>query len=236
MKERRPAAITASLSVIIPVYNEVASLAEVVDRVAKLSDSVDVLIVDDGSTDGTAECIARCIQRGGVRALSHPENRGKGAAIRSALPHALGDIIVIQDADLEYDPVDIERLVRPIIENRADVVYGSRFADRRRSGGRVHRAANYLLTRLSNRFTGLRLTDMETCYKAMRRDVALSMVLRENRFGIEPEITAKIARGKWRVMEVPISYHARSYAAGKKIGFRDGLRALWCIVRYSRRD
>ncbi|HMP05127.1 MAG TPA: glycosyltransferase family 2 protein, partial [Lacipirellulaceae bacterium] len=167
---------------------------------------------------------------------------GKGAAIRSALSHATGEVIVIQDADLEYNPADIEQVIRPILAGEADVAFGSRFAVRPTDAGssdwarRLHRAANWLLTWLSNRSTGLRLTDMEMCYKAMRRDVAAGLVLREDRFGFEPEFTAKIARGGWRVVEVPVSYCPRNRAAGKKIGLADGIRTLWCIVRYAWRD
>jgi glycosyltransferase involved in cell wall biosynthesis len=172
-----------------------------------------------------------------IRSFFHNENRGKGAAIRTAILHAVGDIVVIQDADLEYDPAEIEQLVEPIVQGRVDVVYGSRF----RTGDGVscsiqRRVANRFLTWLSNRFTGLHLTDMETCYKAFRREIATQLILRENRFGIEPELTAKIARGGWRLIEVPISYVPRGYDAGKKIGFRDGLRAIWCIFRYARWD
>lgn len=229
--ERRPL-----VSIVVPVCNEVSTLNELINRVEQLDCHKEVLIVDDGSTDGTTEVVQRLGKRPNVHALFHLRNLGKGAAIRTALPYATGDIIVIQDADLEYDPGEIDQLIQPILQGRADVVYGSRFAGNRSKCSFPRRAANQFLTSLSNRFTGLPLTDMETCYKVMRREVATSVVLREDRFGIEPELTAKIARGKWRIAEAPISYAPRSYAAGKKIGFRDGLRAVWCILRYSRWD
>lgn len=236
------------LSVIIPAYNERATLDEVIRRVERLACAKEILIVDDGSTDGTAEYVRKLADQAGVQALFHSRNLGKGAAVRTALAQATGAVIVVQDADREYDPADIERLIEPILNGQADVVYGSRFSQCGRAnskseqaGGdaaglkdpRLHRAANWLLTWLSNRFTGLALSDMETCYKAMRREVAAELVLRENRFGFEPEFTAKIARNGWRVVEAPISYNARSRSAGKKIGLLDGLRAIWCIVRYS---
>ncbi len=225
------------LSIIIPVWNELNGLDELVRRVERVERSKEILIIDDGSIDGSAERIQELAKQPGVRAFCHPKNLGKGAAIRTALPYATGDIIVIQDADLEYDPCEINLLIEPILQGRADIVYGSRFtAGYRSECSFPRRAANQFLTWLSNRFTGLRLTDMETCYKVMRREVATSLSLQENRFGIEPELTAKIARGKWRTAEVPVSYAPRSYAAGKKIGFRDGLRAIWCILRYARWD
>jgi glycosyltransferase involved in cell wall biosynthesis len=225
------------LTVIIPVYNEAATLGEVVRRVERLPLSKEILIVNDASTDGSTEQMRAMNGRGSVRAIHHDRNRGKGTAIRTALTHARGEVLVIQDADLEYDPEEIAWLVRPILENQADVVYGSRFArGGRRSGSVLHRSANRFLTWLSNKFTGLTLSDMETCYKAMHRKVAATLRVREHRFGVEPELTAKIARGGWRVQEVPITYRPRSYAAGKKIGLRDCLRAIWCIVRYSRWD
>jgi glycosyltransferase involved in cell wall biosynthesis len=219
------------VSVIIPVFNERATVAEVIRRVQQLPWSKEILVVDDGSVDkGVEELLAQP----NVRVLVHEENRGKGAAIRTALAHVEGDIVVIQDADLEYDPTDLTRLISLVAENEADVVFGSRFRDRAQVTSILHRRANQLLTWCSNRLTGLHLSDMETCYKVMRRDVVNRLALREERFGIEPEVTAKIARGGWRVAEVPIRYQPRNRSAGKKVGFRDGLRALWCILRYSR--
>lgn len=222
------------ISVIIPVCNELLTLEEVVGRVLVLSYPIEVIVVDDGSTDGTTERLQLIASNNEVHAIFHAKNLGKGAAIRSALPHASGEIIIIQDADLEYDPADIANIIRPIIEDRADVVYGSRFL----IGGGLsvpwtHRIANKVLTQLSNSMTGLSLTDMETCYKAMQRKVVERLELCEARFGIEPELTAKIARQQCRILEVPISYTPRSVAAGKKVRFIDGIRAIWCICRYS---
>ena len=225
------------LSIIVPVYNECQTIDQVIDRLGRLSFTREIIIVDDGSDDGTVARVKSLAERPDVFALYHDRNWGKGAAIRTAIHHVRGEVVVIQDADLEYDPAEIERLVAPIVQGQADVTLGSRFAGSRKSScPRFRRLANSFLTWLSNRFSGLALTDMETCYKAMSREVAQSITVRENRFGIEPELVAKIARGKWRVIEVPISYQAREIDAGKKIRFRDGLRAIWCIVRYSRWD
>ena len=225
------------LSVIIPVFNERTTLEEVVNRVERLPITKEILLVDDGSTDGTAALVEQLSRRPTIRPFYLGRNSGKGAAIREAFRHIRGDVVVIQDADLEYDPAEIERLLAPITKGRADVVYGSRFGDGSQNDCSPTRlAANRVLTQLSNRLTGLQLTDMETCYKAMRREVVDSLSIRENRFGVEPELTAKIARGGWRVAEVAISYEPREYADGKKIGFRDGLWAIWCIVRYSLRN
>jgi glycosyltransferase involved in cell wall biosynthesis len=221
------------VSVIIPVFNERSTLAELVRRVTNLPWPKEILLVDDGSDDGG---VGELTELPNARVFVHPANRGKGAAIRTALAHIEGDIVVIQDADLEYDPADLTRLIALVVENQADVVYGSRFSGSPSANSVLHRRANQLLTWCSNRLTGLRLSDMETCYKVMRRDVVDGLTLREERFGIEPEITAKIARDGWRVVEVPIRYEPRNKSAGKKIGLRDGLRALWCILRYSKWD
>lgn len=221
------------VSVIIPVFNERSTLAVLVERVQFLPWSKEILLVDDGSDDGG---VGELAQQPYVRVFVHARNRGKGAAIRTALTHFKGDIVAIQDADLEYDPADLARLISLVAENEADVVYGSRFSGPSPASSVLHRRANQLLTWCSNRLTGLHLSDMETCYKVMRRDVAEGLILREERFGIEPEITAKIARGGWRVAEVPIGYQPRNRSAGKKIGLRDGLRALWCMLRYSSWD
>jgi len=198
------------------------------------------LLIDDGSTDGTPEILASLRNEPDVRVLLHERNQGKGAAVRTGFAHASGDIVLIQDADLEYDPVEYPQLIRPIVEGVADVVYGSRFLTD--GPHRVlyfwHSVANRFLTTLSNMFTGLNLTDMETCYKVFRREVveAITPILKEDRFGIEPELTAKVARRKFRVYEIGISYFGRTYAEGKKIGLADALYALWCIVRYARWD
>jgi glycosyltransferase involved in cell wall biosynthesis len=225
------------LSIIIPVCDEYATIEEVVRRLEQLGDNLEILIVDDGSADGTSDKVRQLAMRTPVKAFFHARNLGKGAAIRTALADATGDIIVIQDADLEYNPTDIAKLIEPIATGIADVAYGSRFAGCNGSDWRLSsRIANRLLTWFSNRFTGLCLTDMETCYKAMRRENAAELMLREDRFGFEPEFAAKVARHGCRIVEVPVSYNPRKRSAGKKIGFLDGLRALWCIVRYSRWD
>jgi len=232
------------LSVVIPVYNEAATVGEILDRVRAVElDGVDkeTLVVDDASTDGTGEALRRLDESwgvdGGLRVLTHPVNRGKGAALATGFGAATGDLVLIQDADLEYDPAEYPKLVRPIVEGHADVVYGSRFA-----GSQAHRVlyfwhylGNRFLTLLSNAFTNLNLSDMETCYKVFRREVLAGLTIEEERFGFEPEITAKVARGRWRIYEVGISYHGRTYAEGKKIGWKDGFRAIWCILKYNLR-
>jgi len=216
----------------MPVYNEVATLAQIIQRVQAVPLDKEILVVDDFSTDGTRELLAK-LTSPGVRVFLHERNRGKGAAIRTALPQATGDIIIIQDADLEYDPAEYPKLIAPIAAGAADVVYGSRFLGQGRgTAGRAHYAANRALTWVSNLFTGLHLTDMETCYKALRTDVAQRLDLVADRFEIEPEITAKAARLGARFREVPISYAGRSRAEGKKIGLGDGLKALATIVRF----
>ena len=227
------------LSVVIPVFNERKTLLEILRRVIAVPVAKEIILVDDGSTDGTREMLHLLEKEPEFRIFYHPLNRGKGAALKTGFLHAQGDIIIVQDADLEYDPEDYPRLIEPILKRQADVVYGSRFLERRsRPGGFWHSLANRILTRLSNVFTGLGLTDMETCYKVFRRDVlqAIAPRLRQQRFGIEPELTARIARGAYRVREVPIRYDRRTYQEGKKIGWRDGVKALWCIVRYWKWD
>jgi glycosyltransferase involved in cell wall biosynthesis len=225
------------LSVVMPVYNERRTISEIVRRVQAVELPMELIIVDDASTDGTREMLAQIQHQQGVRVYYHPANRGKGAALRTGMAQATGDVVLVQDADLEYDPQEYVRLIRPIVEGTADVVYGSRFLDGRAEHQLLrHRLANALLTRLSNFFTRLHLTDMETCHKVFRRSLLTGLELQQDRFGIEPELTAKIARRGARVVEVPIGYRARSRAEGKKIKLRDAFNALYCIARYSLAD
>ncbi len=223
----------ARLSVVMPCYNEAATVAEMVKRVLASPHTAELVIVDDGSTDGTRELLDG-FDDSRVQILLQPENRGKGAAIRRGFEVASAEFVIVQDADLEYDPRDYDIVLEPLLNGSADVVYGSRFQSGRPR--RVlyfwHSIGNRILTLLSNMFTDLNLTDMETCYKAFRTEVVQSLDLRENRFGIEPEITAKVAAGGWRIWEVGISYSGRTYAEGKKINWRDGVAALGCIVKY----
>ncbi|MCL5005776.1 MAG: glycosyltransferase family 2 protein [Acidobacteria bacterium] len=243
------------VSIVIPVYNERATIEEILLRVQAVDLERELVIVDDGSTDGTREFLAdlashstanpgvmtlpvskRLLPASNIRVFFQDRNQGKGAAIRRGFQEARGEIVIIQDADLEYDPQDLHSLVEPIVRGDADVVYGSRFL-----GGphRVlffwHYMGNKFLTTLSNAITDLNLSDVWTCYKAFRREVLEQLDLREDRFGIEQEITCKIAKNSWRVYEVPISYHGRTYSEGKKITWKDGVRGLWCIFRYASR-
>jgi glycosyltransferase involved in cell wall biosynthesis len=224
------------LSIIIPVYNERRTLPELLRRVRAVPIPKEIILVDDGSTDGTRELLHSMEGDQDLRILYHRENRGKGAALKTGFARALGGIVIVQDADLEYDPADYPRLIGPILRDQADVVYGSRFrADKAHPTlASWHSVGNRALTALSNFFNRLNLTDMETCYKVFRRAAlqAIAPRLRENRFGIEPELTARVARSGYRIRELGIGYDRRTYQQGKKIGWRDGLRALWCIVRY----
>jgi len=227
------------LSVVMPIYNERATLREVIGRVLAIPIDIELLCVDDGSSDGSREILAELQQKHPqIRALLQSRNMGKGAALRRGIQEATGDFVIIQDADLEYDPSEYPQLLEPLIQGRADVVFGSRFVG---SGPhRVlyfwHSVGNWILTLLSNCLTNINLSDMETCYKVFRRDVIQSIPLEENRFGFEPEITVKVARRKLRIYEVGISYSGRTYEEGKKIGWKDGVRALYCLVKYSLKE
>ena len=224
------------LSIVIPCFNEAATIAELVDRVRRSAvPRQEIIVVDDGSTDDTPALLRGELASRVDRVIFHPKNRGKGAAMRSGIAAATGDIVLVQDADLEYDPADYPRLIAPILESGADAVYGSRFAgsDAHRVLFFWHMVANRLLTLLSNGFTNLNLTDMETGYKAFRRDVIQAIDLKEERFGFEPEVTARLARRGCIFYEVGIRYHGRTYAEGKKIGLADAFRALYAIIRYT---
>ena len=222
------------LSVIIPVFNEKDTIFEIYHAVKAVNLEKEIILVDDFSTDGTRD-ILRTLQDDSTRVFFHELNKGKGAALRTGFRHVTGDIVIIQDADLEYDPQQYPKLIQPIIEGKADVVYGSRFVtgDYRRVLFFWHMLGNTFLTLLSNMLTNLNLTDMETCYKAFRKEVLEKVAIEENRFGFEPEITAKIAKLDIRIYEVGISYSGRTYKEGKKIGWKDGLSALRCIIKYN---
>ena len=220
---------------VIPVYNERDTIREILARIRAAGVHQEIIIVDDYSMDGTRQILLEMAAEPDLRILFHGYNRGKGAALRTAFQHVHGEVVLIQDADLEYDPADYPRLLTPLERGEADVVYGSRFlAPTRQDPSRLHRWGNRLLTTVSNLTTGQRLTDMETCYKVFRRKVLENLDLEQNRFGIEPELTAKISRLGYRIHEVPIRYQGRGYEAGKKIGVLDGFQALWCIARYGR--
>jgi len=224
------------LSILIPCYNEIDTIDSIVKAVKNCPvQSKEIILVDDYSTDGTREKLQSEIENLVDKVLYHERNQGKGAALRTAIMAATGDIVIIQDADLEYDPNEIPKVIQPIVDGKADVVYGSRFLGS--SAHRViyywHMVGNKFLTTLSNMFTNINLTDMETCYKAFKREIIQSIELEENRFGFEPEITAKVARMKCRIYEVGISYYGRTYTEGKKIGWKDGFSAIRCILKYN---
>ena len=225
------------LSVVVPVFNERKTICSTIARLLSLPVITQIIVVDDFSTDGTRDLLRQLAAAPGVQVVFKTRNQGKGAAVRTGFSFARGDIVTIQDADREYDPRDLLTLIQPILDGDADVVYGSRFLkDPQHDPSIVHRFGNGVLTLASNAFTGLRLTDMETCYKVFRRRVLRDISLRQNRFGFEPEITAKVARRRHRIVELPISYRPRTWDEGKKIGFKDGLNALYCIVRYGLAD
>jgi len=227
--------MSTCLTVVMPCFNETNTIREIVRRVLASSVVAELIIVDDYSTDGTRVILQELSADIRVKVILQAPNQGKGAALRRGFAEASSEYVIVQDADLEYDPSEYQKMIAPLLDNRADVVYGSRFMS-----GEAHRVlyfwhslGNKLLTLVSNMFTNLNITDMETCYKAFRRDVLRSFELEENRFGIEPEITAKVAAGHWRLYEVGISYAGRTYEEGKKISWHDGARAMYCIIRYS---
>ena len=224
------------LSVVIPVYNECQTIHLILQQVQDVDIDKEIIMVDDCSSDGTRDRLNElAAEADNIRVLFHEVNKGKGAALRTGFDAATGDVVIIQDADLEYDPAEYPKLLKPIVDGKADVVFGSRFA-----GGESHRVlyfwhslGNTFLTIMSNMFTDLNLTDMETCYKVFKREIIQNIDIKENRFGFEPEITAKISRMKCRIFEVGISYSGRTYEEGKKIGWKDGVRAIWCILKYN---
>ena len=223
------------LSVVIPVYNEANTIEKLIDRVQAVDLEKELILVDDCSTDGTVEKLRQIVHTENVTMFFHDRNLGKGAALRTGFAAAQGQIVIIQDADLEYDPNQFPKLIQPIEDDQADVVFGSRFA-----GGQSHRVLYYwhcvgnkFLTLLSNMFTNLNLTDMEVCYKVFRREIIQKIKIEEDRFGFEPEITAKVAKTRCRVYEVGIAYAGRTYEEGKKVGWKDGVQAIWCILKYN---
>lgn len=225
------------VSIVIPVYNEENTVGLVIGRVAALPLNSEIVIVDDCSTDRTREILAQLDGVDGIKIVLKDQNEGKGAALRDGFKVATGDFVVVQDADLEYNPRDIPRLLEPLVDDECDIVYGSRFIGaEQQDESMIHRFGNWVLTTASNIFNGVALTDMETCYKAFRRQTLDGISIKQNRFGVEPELTAKWARRGYRFQEVPISYNARGYAEGKKIGVRDLIQAVYCICRYGMTD
>lgn len=227
------------LSIVIPVYNEAATIESLIQAVLASEISIDkeLVVVDDFSTDGTRDKLAQIKDKYQLNLTMHDKNQGKGAALRTGFAHATGDLVIVQDADMEYDPNEYAKLIAPILAGKADVVFGSRF-----TGGEIHRVlyfwhsmGNRFLTLMSNMMTNLNLTDMEVCYKVFKKEILDQITIEENRFGFEPEITAKVARLKCRIFEVGISYSGRTYEEGKKINWRDGVRAIWCILKYNLR-
>ncbi len=233
MDVQSPVVSAPKLSVIIPAYNEAKTLHQVIESVLALDIEKQLIIVDDGSSDGTREAIAALRENDGITVVLHEKNQGKGAAIQSGIRLATGDIVIVQDADLEYDPKDILKVIKPILDGESDVVYGSRYlANSHQDQSALHRFGNACLTGFSNWMTNQSLTDMETCYKAFRRELIQGIRIEQRRFGFEPEITAKLAKKKIVIREVPISYRSRSWQEGKKIGVKDLISTLYCIVRY----
>ncbi len=225
------------LSIIIPVYNEEKFIQDIIERVKNSNTGKikkEIIIVDDCSFDNTRKILKKKINKKVDKIIYHEHNQGKGAALRTGIKEATGDVVIIQDADFEYDPNDYLKVVTPIFENKAEVVYGSRFLNKKFKGYKKNIIANKFLTFLSNLFSHQKITDMETCYKAFKREVIQSITIEENRFGFEPEITAKIANKKIKIHEVEISYNPRSHEDGKKINYKDGLRAIYCIIKYGR--
>ena len=222
------------LSIVIPAYNERETIRDIIEAVSATPFHKEMIVVDDGSTDGTRDILSS-MQQDGLKVFMHDKNQGKGAALQTGFSHATGDMVIIQDADLEYDPEEYPVLLKPILDGKADVVYGSRFAGQ--GAHRVlyfwHSVGNRFLTLLSNLFTNLNLSDMGSCYKVFTKEALAGVVIKEKRFGFEPEITAKMAKKKLRIYEVPISYYGRTYEQGKKIGWKDGVWAIWCILKYN---